>query len=243
MMRSFFPGLRGRGSALGVVRETVFVSVLMVTVSFMQDQTIDKEPSVCIQDVSGVTCGAWEPIEKQMCRRSPAGGHLGDWYGGGTIWLCDPHAERAADGMIDAAGDIVVAAVAVIDGDGPLMSDAALAEYAAANPEPPPLEPRAPRIPQVYVIERGRWVKIGKSVDVPSRLKVLKNGGSTMPDGMVIGPFNLLFTIPHDCETELHQRFSVYRDRGEWFRHEGEVAEWTAGMRRNAQAPFKLETP
>ena len=193
-----------------------------------------------VETMHGVTCGAWESRKKRMCGRAPARGHRGDWYGGGTIWLCETHSEQAAEGMIDAAGGIVVAAVAVIDGDGPLMSDAALAEYAAANPEPEfPVEAKPAPVPHVYVIERDRWVKIGKSINIPSRLKSLQNGGATMPDGMIIGPFDLLFTIPADCEAELHQRFSAYRDRGEWFWHVGEVAAWTAEMRRASPAPIK----
>ncbi|MFC7502148.1 GIY-YIG nuclease family protein [Nocardioides sp. CPCC 206347] len=211
----------------------------------MKDQAVNgpqaEQPSVWVQVVAGVRCGAWDAREEQMCRRNPARDNNGDWYGGGTFWLCDSHADQAADGMIDEAGGIAVAAIAVIDGDGPLMSDTALAEYAAANPEEPfsPVAARPRPVSHVYVIERGRWVKIGKSADIPSRLKSLKNGGATMPDGMVIGPFELLFTIPYDCEADLHQRFSAYRDRGEWFWHEGEVAEWTSEMRRTSLAPIK----
>jgi hypothetical protein len=71
--------------------------------------------------------------------------------------------------------------------------------------------------PRLYVA-RGRYsglIKIGISERIEQRMKTLKA--------------DLLFTLDHDrharsLERDLHSRFSPYREHGEWFLNEGELA-------------------
>lgn len=72
----------------------------------------------------------------------------------------------------------------------------------------------------VYFIEREGLIKIGFSTNLSKRLKAISKG-SSMPDGMTIGPVVLLATEPGDRRREerLHRRFDRSRvGNSEWFR-------------------------
>lgn len=80
----------------------------------------------------------------------------------------------------------------------------------------PPVKPLNQR---VYIAREkyGTLIKIGISARLNERMKALRA--------------DLLFTLDHDedshaahLERELHERFAVYREQGEWFRYEGELA-------------------
>jgi len=71
----------------------------------------------------------------------------------------------------------------------------------------------------VYFVERDGFVKIGMTTQLRKRLAALGRGGQ-MPDGMTVGPVELLATMPggKKNETYLHSRFHDHRIEGtEWF--------------------------
>jgi len=72
----------------------------------------------------------------------------------------------------------------------------------------------------IYVVECGEHVKIGYSTDPRGRISNLRV--STPLDLIVLS------TVEGTIEDErsLHQRFHKYRAKGEWFKREGELAEW-----------------
>lgn len=80
---------------------------------------------------------------------------------------------------------------------------------------------------RVYFMQNGRRrvVKIGYSGDHIERLGSLQ---AASPDRL-----RLIATIPGSpaVEAELHKRFRAYRVTGEWFRLEGELAEYVAGIK------------
>lgn len=72
----------------------------------------------------------------------------------------------------------------------------------------------------IYFIERENLIKIGFTTNLTRRLKAIARG-SSMPDGMTIGPVQLLAVEPGDIslETRLHRRFDRSRvGNTEWFR-------------------------
>jgi len=62
-----------------------------------------------------------------------------------------------------------------------------------------------------YIIKNpsSGLIKIGKTVDIKTRLQTLMCGAGVM--------LEILVVIPADIERELHQKFSHLRVRGEWF--------------------------
>jgi len=72
----------------------------------------------------------------------------------------------------------------------------------------------------VYVMEFEGYVKIGWSRNVAGRHSAIQDG---LPEEL-----RFLWCTPgtQARERALHRRFDAYRTRGEWFRHEGELAEW-----------------
>jgi len=90
-----------------------------------------------------------------------------------------------------------------------------------------PERPRGPSNPKkrprrgVYVLGFGAYVKIGISVDVDGRMIALQTPEPVKLYGLVVGWLRE--------ERELHKRFAAYRLQGEWFRREGELAEWING--------------
>ncbi len=71
----------------------------------------------------------------------------------------------------------------------------------------------------------GTLVKIGVAYNVERRLKDLRSASPI--------PLKLVCVIENAAETEreLHKRFSAQREHHEWFRLEGDLAEWLDGLR------------
>ena len=68
-----------------------------------------------------------------------------------------------------------------------------------------------------YVIGQmgTRMVKIGKTVNVPSRLRELQTGNPNR--------LRVMRVIPFDCERRMHMRFAHLRRSGEWFEFRREM--------------------
>jgi hypothetical protein len=79
---------------------------------------------------------------------------------------------------------------------------------------------------KVYVAQAGkdRKVKIGTTGNIDNRTNGI---GHSLVKGV-----RIIAAVPggYDLERELHQRFKEYRIRGEWFRLEGDLAEYVAGL-------------
>ena len=89
---------------------------------------------------------------------------------------------------------------------------------------PRPVAPRTyktPPIKGVYVAGFAQYVKIGVSVNIEERMKSIQMPEEVTLFGVVDGWLSK--------ETELHKRFKQYRLKGEWFRNEGELADWING--------------
>lgn len=102
----------------------------------------------------------------------------------------------------------------------------ALRKYADGHPVAPPAPPKSwtrrrekkARQYGVYIAGFGPYVKIGVSIDIPERMTKLQ-----MPEKV-----ELYSALDGWIEEEraLHKRFAEYRLNGEWFRREGELADW-----------------
>lgn len=71
----------------------------------------------------------------------------------------------------------------------------------------------------VYFVEREGFIKIGTTSQLEKRLKALSKG-SCFPEGMTVGPVQLLAAIPGDARNErhFHDTFYSHRIQGtEWF--------------------------
>lgn len=78
---------------------------------------------------------------------------------------------------------------------------------------------RADRESVVYFVRREGLIKIGVTTNLTARMKSIGKG-SSMPQGMTVGPVELLTTTPGDShfEHKLHDQFSDDRVPGtEWF--------------------------
>jgi T5orf172 domain-containing protein len=78
---------------------------------------------------------------------------------------------------------------------------------------------RASRPSFVYFARREELIKIGVTTNIKKRLNDISKGNS-MPEGMTVGPVELLVTTPGDrsLEGRLHDEFAEYRvARTEWF--------------------------
>jgi hypothetical protein len=112
------------------------------------------------------------------------------------------------------------------------------ADRIAAGHEPT-LEPpeRAARVPKaapepsrvetqhghIYVVRVRRYVKIGFTRNVRNRMGNLQTAN---PDKIEIVA---TFAGSTDDELSLHARFAAFREIGEWFREEGDLADWIKG--------------
>jgi Meiotically up-regulated gene 113 len=75
----------------------------------------------------------------------------------------------------------------------------------------------------VYVVGFRDYVKIGSAKEMKQRFRELD---AKLPENLT------LYTILdgyQELELRLHQRFAAHRLEREWFRKEGELAEWIAG--------------
>lgn len=100
----------------------------------------------------------------------------------------------------------------------------------AAQPEDFRLRPRPGTI---YVVAAGAAIKIGFTRrGAAERIRTLQ---TTAPQRL-----ELVRAFPGTVEDEraLHARFAAYREQGEWFRREGEVAEWLTSPLPVHPAPF-----
>lgn len=87
----------------------------------------------------------------------------------------------------------------------------------------------------VYFVERDGFIKIGFTKRLDQRLKQL-GSGSQMPDGMTIGPVELLGSMPggRRIERMLHALFQEHRlDQSEWFYPAPELLDFIAGLACN----------
>jgi hypothetical protein len=103
--------------------------------------------------------------------------------------------------------------------------------WRSTHPKHPPLEFQLPRHigkqrPQsvVYILRCGDYIKIGYSLNFVRRLEALR---STSPhDVLVIATMG----GGKSLELQLHKQFAAYRHHHEWFRNEGELAEYVKGL-------------
>lgn len=91
------------------------------------------------------------------------------------------------------------------------------------------MAPTKRNVPHVYFVQNGRSkrVKIGYSSHYRSRVGNIQSG---TPDKL-----RLLGVVRGGkaVESELHKRFASYRISGEWFRFEGELAEYVQSLRKS----------
>lgn len=85
-----------------------------------------------------------------------------------------------------------------------------------APPEPKP-PPPPPKVPVVYFVQAGEFVKIGKSTDWRARIAGLQTGSPH-----VVVPLLVLPATPN-AERLLHYQFAEHRINGEWFRPAAEI--------------------
>ena len=93
--------------------------------------------------------------------------------------------------------------------------------YSPARPAGPKRTYKTQPRKGVYIAGFGPYVKIGVSANIAERLTSLQ-----MPEHVE------LYAILDGWLSEelaLHKRFGAYRLNGEWFRREGELADWIAG--------------
>lgn len=79
----------------------------------------------------------------------------------------------------------------------------------------------------IYVAGFGPYVKIGVSTDVYERVATIQAPEELKIYAILDGWITK--------EKQLHRRFSAYRLRGEWFKHEGELAKWIAHVSDDGQ--------
>jgi hypothetical protein len=83
---------------------------------------------------------------------------------------------------------------------------------------------RKVRLPNLtYLIRCGDFVKIGITSDIEGRLRALE---SCNPHTLTV---IALLRGGRALERALHKRFAEQRHRDEWFREEGELADWIDG--------------
>lgn len=87
----------------------------------------------------------------------------------------------------------------------------------------------------IYFVRREGLIKIGTTTQLAKRVKAISRG-SCMPNGMTIGPVEVLATMPGDrnIEEHLHRRFAEVRFQGEWFHETPELLALVARLQRRA---------
>lgn len=90
--------------------------------------------------------------------------------------------------------------------------------YNPNRPAGPILPGKANARKGVYIIGFGPYVKIGITTDLNMRLSALQTPEPVKEYALLNGWLRE--------ERALHDRFAQYRLKGEWFRKEGDLAEW-----------------
>lgn len=84
----------------------------------------------------------------------------------------------------------------------------------------------------VYIIGYGEYIKIGISRDIGARIATIQIG---FPEKLHL--YAVLDGWVRE-ERQLHRRFSKYSTNGEWFKVEGELAEWLKRLPSDYQRPI-----
>jgi hypothetical protein len=80
----------------------------------------------------------------------------------------------------------------------------------------------------LYVVKVGRYVKLGNSTDMASRMDVISCHAPVDPVVLALVPERV-------CdEAEAAQLWAGQRTRGEWYRYTRELGAWAAGLERQA---------
>jgi hypothetical protein len=112
-----------------------------------------------------------------------------------------------------------------------LMLDAATVGGRKVLPERQPVSARY----VVYFMGCESFVKIGLSACIEQRHRSIQHATPFTVSVLAVierdGPSGIA-----TLEAELHERFAAYRHRGEWFRYEGELADYVEGLRANRAA-------
>lgn len=86
---------------------------------------------------------------------------------------------------------------------------------------------------RVYFMRSGKYIKIGTSTDLYSRLAAIqKSGGVLMPDGLDYPRTELVLAVrgDHRREKDLHRKFAHLRHTGEWFIEKPELTEYIQAL-------------
>jgi hypothetical protein len=88
----------------------------------------------------------------------------------------------------------------------------------------------------VYFVAKGDLVKIGTSTNVKKRVAAISKGSSLL-DGMTVGPVQLLVTMPggYRLEARLHEQFHGFWVGGEWFQMNPKLARLIARLQRRSE--------
>jgi hypothetical protein len=80
-------------------------------------------------------------------------------------------------------------------------------------------------VPAVYFLKSSEFIKIGYAADFEARLRELQTGNPVELEllGLLPGPRSLEYTI--------HAAFRDERERGEWFRLEGRLAQFLTSLK------------
>jgi hypothetical protein len=142
-------------------------------------------------------------------------------YHGPRIWL---DKSRGTWMIIDGAKRIRTG----VSGEDKDKAEAALHEYANGSsyilgtPQGPKRNYKTPPRKGVYVLGFGDYIKIGVSANIDERMITLQTPEPVQLHALIDGWLS--------DEAELHRRFAKYRLQGEWFRKEGELADWVATL-------------
>lgn len=86
----------------------------------------------------------------------------------------------------------------------------------------------------IYIAGFGPYVKIGVSTDIYDRVASIQAPEELKIYAILDGWISQ--------EKELHRQFAEYRLRGEWFRHDGELAKWIAKISAGPELKSKSGT-
>jgi hypothetical protein len=86
---------------------------------------------------------------------------------------------------------------------------------------------------KTYIIKSpaSGLLKIGKTIDMKQRLAALQNGSGV--------PLEVLVVIDENIEHELHLRFKNLRVFGEWFRDDGQIAQFIEEGKKSWERAYK----